>query len=86
MTDTVPFAQLLLIISLAAIAAILSNRLTSRLRVPAPALFLAAAAIAVGVVPGLESPPERTVERIVTVALLCILFDGGMHIGRRRFR
>lgn len=86
MTDTGPFAQLLLVLSLAAVAAVLSNRLTARLRVPAPALFLAAAAIAVTVLPGLEAPPERTVERIVTVALLCILFDGGMHIGWRRFR
>jgi len=86
MTDTGPFAQLLLILSLVAVAAVLSNRLTARLRVPAPALFLAAAAIAAAVVPGLKAPPERMVERIVTVALICILFDGGMHIGWRRFR
>src|SRR5471032_3047274 len=86
MTDTGPFAELLLFGSLAAVVAILSNRLTERLRVPAPALFLAAAAAAVAVLPDLHAPPERTVERIVTVALLCILFDGGMHIGARRFR
>ena len=86
MTDTGPFAELLLFLSLAAVAAILSNRLTSRLRVPAPALFLVAAAVTGAVLPGVVAPPERTVERIVTVALLCILFDGGMHIGWRRFR
>jgi len=86
MTDTGPFAQLVLLLSLAAVAAVLSNRLTARLRVPAPALFLAVAAVAAAAVPGLDPPPERTVERIVTVALLCILFDGGMHIGVRRFR
>jgi cell volume regulation protein A len=86
MTDTGPFAQLVLPLSLAAVAAVLSNRLTARLRVPAPALFLAAAAVAAAALPGLGPPPERTVERIVTVALLCILFDGGMHIGWRRFR
>jgi cell volume regulation protein A len=86
MTDTGPFAQLLLLLSLAAVAAVLSNRLTARLRIPAPALFLAAAALAAAVFPGLDAPPERTVERIVTVALVCILFDGGMHIGWRRFR
>jgi len=85
MTDTGPFAQLLLVISLAAIAAVLSNRLTAHVRVPAPAMFLAASAVAVAL-PGLGAPPERMVERIVTVALLCILFDGGMHIGWRRFR
>ena len=86
MTDVGPFAQLLLVLSLAAVVAVLSNRLTERIRVPAPALFLAAAAVAAAVVPGLRAPPERTVERIVTVALVCILFDGGMHIGWRRFR
>ncbi|MHB8275149.1 MAG: cation:proton antiporter domain-containing protein [Dermatophilaceae bacterium] len=86
MTDTGPFAQLLLVVSLVAVAAVLSNRLTARLRVPAPALFLAVAAVAVSALPGLGAPPERMVERIVTVALLCILFDGGMHIGWRRFR
>src|SRR5450631_4787132 len=86
MTDVGPFAQLLLFLSLAAVVAVFSNRLTARIRVPAPALFLAAAAIAAAVVPGLTAPPERTVERIVTIALVCILFDGGMHIGWRRFR
>src|SRR5450631_701536 len=86
MTDVGPFAQLLLFLSLATVVAVLSNRLTARIRVPAPALFLAAAALAVAVLPGLNAPPERTVERIVTVALVCILFVGGMHIGWRRFR
>jgi len=86
MTDSVPFAQILLVLSLLAVAAVLSNRLTARLRIPTPALFLAAAAIAAAALPDLKAPPERTVERIVTVALVCILFNGGMHIGWRRFR
>jgi len=86
MTDIAPFSQVLLLVSLATVVAVLSNRLTARLRVPAPALFLAAAALAVAVLPGLKAPPERMVERIVTVALVFILFDGGMHIGWRRFR
>jgi potassium/hydrogen antiporter len=38
------------------------------------------------VVPGLRMPSEQTAERFVTVALVCILFAGGMHIGRKRFR
>jgi cell volume regulation protein A len=86
MTDIDPYAQLLLVLSLAAVAAVLSNRLTERIRIPTPALFLAVAAIGAAFVPALKAPPERTVERIVTVALVCILFDGGMHIGWRRFR
>jgi cell volume regulation protein A len=86
MTDTAPFALLLLLVATAVAAAILSNRLTVRVRLPAPALFLGGAAAATAVLPGLDAPPERLVERIVTVALLCILFDGGMSIGARRFR
>jgi cell volume regulation protein A len=43
MTDIDPFAQVLLFLSLATVLAVLSNRLSARLRVPAPALFLAAA-------------------------------------------
>jgi cell volume regulation protein A len=49
-------------------------------------LLLVAAAVAVKVIPDLHTPPQQTVERVVTIALLCILFDGGLHIGRRRFR
>jgi len=58
MTDTGPFAQLLLL-SLVAVAAVLSNRVAARLRVPAPALVLASA-LAAAVFPGLDAPPERT--------------------------
>src|SRR5215210_5039593 len=86
MTDTGPFGLLLLLTAVAAVAAILSNRLTARVRLPAPALFLGGAAAAAAFPPGLQAPPERLVERIVTVALVCILFDGGMSIGARRFR
>lgn len=86
MHDTEPFALLVLLVSAAGLLAVLSNRLTERIPVPAPALFLAAAAITVRLVPDVHAPPERTVERLVTLALLCILFDGGMHIGWSRFR
>jgi cell volume regulation protein A len=61
MTDTGPFAHLLLVVSLAVLAAVLSNRLSARVRVPAPAVFFAAAAVAVAAIPGLTAPPERTV-------------------------
>ena len=33
-----------------------------------------------------HAPDQRTVNRVVTVALVCVLFDGGMHIGWSRFR
>jgi cell volume regulation protein A len=80
------FALTTLVIALAGLAIILSNRLTERLKVPVPVLTLVAAAIAVKVVPGLHMPSEQAVERFVTVSLVCILFAGGMHIGRKRFR
>jgi cell volume regulation protein A len=85
MADSLPFAQLLLLASGAALVAILSNRLSALARVPAPFFFLLAAAVAETVSSRLNNPPHQTVERIVTVCLLCILFDGGMHIGQRRF-
>src|SRR6476619_2088081 len=86
MTDTASFASEVLLIAIVGLLALLSNRLTERITIPAPLLVLVAAAAAVQVVPGLHQPPERTVERLVTVALICILFDGGMHIGLRKFR
>jgi len=86
MSDTDTFATLLLLVATVGLLALLSNRLTERIRVPAPLLVLVAAAVAVKAIPGLHAPSERLVERLVTVALICILFDGGLHIGWHRFR
>ena len=86
MTDTFPFARLVLLIAVVGLVALQSNRLTERIKIPAPLLVLVAAAVAVKVVPDLHSPPELVVERLVTVALLCILFDGGLHMGWPKFR
>ena len=76
----------ILLIALAVIAAVFSNRLSAVIRVPAPALFLVVAAIAAKVFPVLGALPRSTAETLVTIALVFILFDGGMHIGWRRFR
>ncbi|MGH3397817.1 MAG: potassium/proton antiporter, partial [Streptosporangiaceae bacterium] len=86
MTDTQPFALLVLLTAVVGLVAVLSNRLSQRVKIPSPALVLVGAAIAVKVAPGLHAPPQQAVERVVTVALACILFDGGMHIGWSRFR
>ena len=86
MTDTEPYALLVLLTSAVALVAVMSNRLTERVKVPSPAIVVAGAAIAVNVIPALHAPPRQAVERVVTVALVCILFDGGMHIGWARFR
>jgi cell volume regulation protein A len=85
MDDSVTFGLVLLVVGLAGAAAILSNRLSGAVRVPAPALFLIGAALASELFPGLGGLSITTVERIVTVALAVILLDGGIHIGRRRF-
>jgi cell volume regulation protein A len=67
------------------VAAVLSNRISATVRLPAPAIFLLAAALAAQLFPSLRSMSIVTVQHIVTVALVIILFDGGMHIGWRRF-
>ncbi|MGI8697003.1 MAG: cation:proton antiporter [Mycobacteriales bacterium] len=86
MEDVANFGLIVLVAAAAATFAILSNRLSERIRIPAPAIFLIVAAVASDVVPRLYDVPERTVQRVVTLALAIILFDGGMHIGWRRFR
>ncbi|HET9828873.1 MAG TPA: potassium/proton antiporter [Nocardioidaceae bacterium] len=86
MSDSYRFAGLVLIVAGAGLLAVLSNRLTERVRVPAPLLVLVAAAVAVNAVPDLHVPSEHLVERLVSIALVCILFDGGLHMGWPRFR
>jgi cell volume regulation protein A len=85
-TETRNFALVLLLVAAVGLVAVLSNLITERLRVPVPVLVLVGAAVAVKYVHSLHAPPERTVERILTVALICILFEGGMHIGVARVR
>src|SRR5262249_51156882 len=63
-----------------------SNRLSRLIRIPAPALFLVGAAIVSDLVPRLEAIPVEVVQQVVTVALVVLLFDGGMHIGWRSLR
>ena len=54
---------------------------------PAPAIFLLAAAAAVHFVPRLGRELSiKDVERLAVVALVVILFDGGMRVGWKRFR
>jgi cell volume regulation protein A len=80
------FGLAVLVTALAGLAAVLSNRASERLRIPAPAFFLIGAAIAAEIRPQLADISFGAVERVVTVALAVILFDGGMRIGWRRFR
>ena len=86
MTSTEPFALLVMLVAGVGLVAVLSNRVASRIKLPAPALFLVGAAIAAKVIPALHGPSQHAVEQVVTLALACILFDGGMDIGWARFR
>ena len=56
--------------------AVLARTVSDRFPIPAPALFLVAAAVSPVLLPDI-----RTVERIGVVALIVILFDGGMQVG-----
>jgi potassium/hydrogen antiporter len=86
MDDVIRFAVVVALVAGALSVAVMSSRLSDLIRVPAPAVFLVAAAIASDLVPALGVLSVEQVQRIVTVTLVVILFDGGMHVGWRRFR
>lgn len=85
-TETLRYALIILFCSAVGLVAVLANRLTERVKIPVPLLVLVGAAVAVHAVPAVQSPSEPTVERVITIALVLVLFDGGMHIGPARFR
>lgn len=86
MNDTGHYALIILITGAVGLVALMANRLTERIKIPVPLLVLAGSALASSAMPALPTPPERTVERILTVALVLVLFDGGMRIGWSRFQ
>ena len=86
MTELEHFGSTVLLMSVAGVVAVVSNRISERLQVPAPALFFGAAAVVGEIRPSFADTPLLTVEEIVTVAVAAILFDGGLNIGRSRLR
>ncbi|ORB75800.1 cation:proton antiporter domain-containing protein [Mycobacterium scrofulaceum] len=86
MNETVSYALMVLFTSAVGLIAVLASRLTERIKIPVPLLVLVGAAVAVRAVPAVQPPSERMVERVITIALVLVLFDGGMHIGPARFR
>ena len=87
MDEVTHFGAIVLLVSGAFALAVLANKLSEQLRVPAAGLFLLAAAVASDLWTALHDALEfRDVERIAVVALVVILFDGGMRVGWRRFR
>lgn len=75
-----------LIAAAVVVAAVFSNRLTRLLRIPTPALFLLLASVAALFLPAFTDAARTIDERVVSIALVVILFDGGMHIGWKKFR
>ena len=87
MHEVLHFGAIVLLVSAAFAVAVFSNKLSEWSRVPTAAFFLLAAAVAAEVWPALEDALSiQDVERIAVLALVVILFDGGMRVGWRRFR
>ncbi|OBF57809.1 hypothetical protein A5756_08740 [Mycobacterium sp. 852002-53434_SCH5985345] len=84
--DGLRFALIILFSSAVGLVAVLANRLTERVKVPVPLLVLVGTAAVVHSVPAVQPPSERIVQQVITIALVLVLFDGGMHIGPSRFR
>jgi len=87
MGDMVDFGRVILFVSGALLLAIGVRMLAGRLAVPAAGLLLVAAAAASDLSDRLDGVLTfEDVQRIVTLALVVILFEGGSNIGLRRFR
>jgi cell volume regulation protein A len=85
-SEVTSFGGWVAIVSAAALAAVVSTRLAERFRIPPGAVFLLAAAIVSDIFPTISHVSIRSVERIASVSLAVILFDGGLRVGWRRFR
>ena len=87
MAELSEFGEVVLLVAAAFGVAVVTHKLTDWVAVPAPGIFLVAAAVASDVFPQLaDALSTRGVERVAVVALVLILFDGGMRVGWRRFR
>jgi potassium/hydrogen antiporter len=81
------FGLVVLIVAGIVTVAVLLNKVSERVPIPAPAIFLLAAAAAVHFWPRIGRDFSiLDVERIAVVALILILFDGGARVGWARFR
>jgi potassium/hydrogen antiporter len=87
MPEITDYATLILLVAGGFALAALSTRITGRVPIPAPAIFLLAAAVASDLWPRLyDEVDTRTVERIAVGALIVILFNGGLEIGWRKIQ
>lgn len=87
MSELISFGEAIAVVAGGLAASVLAYRYAERIRIPAPGLLLVAAAGLSDVFPELgRHLGTRTVERVAVVALVVILFEGGMRVGHRRFR
>jgi potassium/hydrogen antiporter len=81
------FAEVALFVSAALVLAVLGRLVAERVALPTAAVLLVAAAVFSDVFSGVgDVLSVQDVQWIASVALIVILFDGGLHIGRARFR
>ncbi len=87
MSEIPDFALIVLLVAGGLFVAVAATRFSDRIPLPAPIILLVAAALASDLFPDLRDAFSiRDVERIAVVALIVILFNGGMDIGWRQLR
>lgn len=87
MTEITDFGLVMLAVSATVFAALLGMRVADRLSLPYAAVILVGAVVISEVFTSVQGVVSiQQVERLTVVALVVILFDGGLHIGLRRFR
>jgi cell volume regulation protein A len=86
MSNAEHFGAVVLIAGVTGVLALAAPRITARTRIPAPLIVLAGSSVVSDLWPPLHHVAHVVVEDIVTIALIYILFDGGLSIGWRRFR
>jgi cell volume regulation protein A len=85
--ELITFGAIVLVVAGGILLALIASKVSERVPVPEPALFLVLAAVASDIFPELsERLTILEVERIAVVALIVILFNGGTLVGWRRFR
>jgi cell volume regulation protein A len=87
MTEITDFGLIVFAVSATVFVALLAMRVADRLSLPYAAVILVGAVAISEVLTSLQDVISiEQVERLTVVALVVILFDGGLHIGLRRFR
>ena len=86
MSEIGDFGAIVLAVAATVFVALLVMRVADRFALPHAAMFLVGAALLSDAVPSLgEALSFEEVERLTVVALVVILFEGGLHIGSGRF-